>query len=63
MNLKVNRQFKKDYDRIFRQDPETANLFLLLCEIADKKGKVLTDEAELVRLMAERFSNPGEYQL
>ena len=61
--FKPNRKFKKDYDRIFRQNPEAANLYLLLCELADKNGQVVADEQKLAILMAERFSNPREYAL
>lgn len=63
MRTKFDKRFKQDYDRIFRKNPESANLFLLLSELAGKKGKVLTDEAELARLMAKRFQNPRTYQL
>ncbi len=63
MEFKPNRKFKKDYDRIFQRNPEAANLYLLLCELADKKGRVISDEAKLARLMAERFRDPGEYAL
>ncbi|MFO7860099.1 MAG: hypothetical protein R6U41_02635 [Desulfosalsimonas sp.] len=63
MSFRVNRRFRKDYKKLFKKNPETANLFLLLCELADQKGRVITDETELVRLMAERFQDPREYQL
>ena len=59
-NLKA---IKKNYDRIFRQNPGAANLYLLLCELADKKGKIVTSERKLARLMAERFEDPTGYQL
>ena len=58
-----NRKFKRKYDRIFKQDPEAANFFLLLCELADERGQVETTEEELAELMAVRFSDPGEYAL
>ena len=61
--FKPNKRFKKDYDKIFRQNPEAANLYLLLCELADKKGRVIADEGQLARLMSERFSDPKEYAL
>ena len=38
-------------------------MMLLLCELADEKGLVKTDEAELARLMAARFDDPRAYQL
>jgi len=63
MKFKANKRFKRDYDRIFKKDPEAANLFLLLCELADKNGRVLIDEVELVRLMEARFKNARERQL
>jgi len=63
MKFKANKRFKRDYDRIFKKDPEAANLFLLLCELADKNGRVLIDEVDLVRLMAARFKNARERQL
>jgi hypothetical protein len=58
-----NRKFKRDYDKLFRKDPAAANLFLLLTEIADKKGQVVTDEKELAVLMGERFEDPRRYSL
>jgi hypothetical protein len=58
-----NREFKRKYDRIFKQDPEAANFFLLLCELADEKGQVETSEKELVNLMSIRFADPKEYSL
>lgn len=58
-----NGKFKKKYDKIFRKDPLAANLFLLLAELADRKGQVVTDEKELAALMGARFNDPKEYQL
>ncbi len=58
-----NRRFKKKYDRLFKKDPMGANMFLLLCEIADDKGQVMTNEAEIAELMAARFNDPEEYAL
>ena len=63
MAFKPNRKFRKDYDRLFKKDPMGANMFLLLCEIADDKGKVATNEAEIAELMAARFNDPEEYAL
>jgi hypothetical protein len=54
---------KKKYDRLFRRDPAAANLFLLLAELADEKGQVVTDEKELSVLMAARFEDPRRYSL
>lgn len=62
-DFKPNRRFKLDYNRIFRKNPEAANLLLLLCELADERGRVATDEDELARLMEERFDDPSGYQL
>ena len=63
MTFKLNSKFKKDYDRFFKQDPMGANMFLLLCEIADDKGQVATSEQEIAELMAVRFNDPEEYAL
>lgn len=63
MNFQPNRRFRKKYNQIFRDNPEAANLFLLLCELADKEGRIVADEAELAKLMTVRFGNPREYQL
>ena len=41
-------------------------MLLLLCELADEKGRVHLGpdpEAELAELMAARFENPAAYQL
>lgn len=61
MISRKNKKIKKNYDRIFQTNPEAANLFLLLCELADKRGRVIASEAELASLMAERFPDPREY--
>jgi hypothetical protein len=65
-----NRKFKRKYDRLFKGDPFSANMFLLLCELADEKGQVKvpgTNEKEISeeisKLMAARFNDPEEYQL
>lgn len=63
MAFNPNRKFKKEYDRIFRQDPEAANLFLLLYELANEKGEVVSNEEELAILMDARFNDYREYQL
>ena len=63
MPFKPNRKFKKDYDRLFKQDPMGANMFLLICELADEKGQVVTNEQEIAELMAARFEDPREYAL
>jgi len=58
-----NRRFKRKYKKIFKKDPEAANLFLLLCELADERGQVEASEEELAELMAVRFYDPLEYAL
>lgn len=63
MSFEPNRKFKKKYDKLFRQNPEAANLFLLLTELANEEGEVKTDEEELVELMEARFNDYREYQL
>ncbi|PKN64114.1 MAG: hypothetical protein CVU57_16195 [Deltaproteobacteria bacterium HGW-Deltaproteobacteria-15] len=59
----LNRRFRRKYDRIFRESPEAANLFLLLAELADERGQVKTDPTELAELMAQRFEDPRRYAL
>jgi hypothetical protein len=63
MTFKPNRKFRRDYDRLFKKDPMGANMFLLLCELADEKGQVMTNDAEIAELMAVRFKDPEEYAL
>ena len=63
MAFKPNHAFKRDYDRLFKRDPQAANLFLLLAELADKEGRVVTNEMEIASLMNARFTDPLEYQL
>ena len=63
VTFKPNRKFKRDYDRLFKQDPMGANMFLLLCELADEKGQVTTNEVEMAELMVARFKDPEEYAL
>ena len=63
MKFKPNRRFKKDYDRLFKKDPMGANMLLLLCELADDKGQIVTNEVEIAELMTVRFEDPEEYAL
>ena len=63
MTFKKNRRFKKKYDWLYKKDPMGANMFLLLCEIADDNGQVMTTDEEIVELMAARFNDPEEYSL
>jgi len=60
---KPNREFRRDYDRLFKMDPEVANFFLLLCELADDRGQIATDDRELSDLFAARFADAGKYSL
>lgn len=63
MTFTPNKKFKKDYDRLFKQDPIAANTFLLVCELADEKGQAKTSPEELAILFAARFEDPEEYVL
>lgn len=70
MNFKPNRAFKTEYNRLFKNDPIAANIFLLLAELADEKGQVkilgTTEEEiseEISKLIAARFNDPEEYAL
>lgn len=64
-----NQAFKKDYDKIFKEDPAAANIFLLLVELANDKGEVrfngTEDQAndEVLALVNARFSDIEAYQL
>jgi len=68
--FKPNRKFKKEYGRLFKQDPIGANVFLLLAELADDQGRVKISGAtkqdvakEVRRLLIARFNDPEEYAL
>lgn len=66
MAFKPNRKFKKQYDKLFKKDAIEANMFLLLCELANEKGQVRLGpkpDEELSELMAARFQDPEAYQL
>jgi hypothetical protein len=63
VNFQPSRHFRRKYDRIFRKDPTAANVFLLLCELANERGQVETSPEELVILMQARFNDPTEYAL
>ena len=63
MAFKPNRKFKKKYDKIFKKDPLAANVLLLVFEIANEKGQVITDERQIADLMMVRFNDPWEYAL
>ena len=55
--FKPNRSFKKKYDRLFMKKPTAANTWLLLQELKDEKGHIVTSEQEIVKLLSIRF--PG----
>jgi len=69
MNLSLNKHFRKDYDRLFREDPSKANMFLLLVELADKNGQIMFKgnskkaTKALRDLFLARFNDPLEYAL
>lgn len=67
MNFSPNRRFRRDYNRLYRKDPAAANVFLLLCELADEYGQAAFESAcpeeEIQRLMTARFNDPLAYQL
>jgi hypothetical protein len=63
MEFKQNKQFCRHYNQLFKKDPEAANLFLLICELADERGLIETSPEELADLMAVRFSDSREYAL
>ena len=58
-----NRKFRREYKKLFKQEPQAANVFFLLCELADEKGQVETSPEEIARLMAARFEDPRRYAL
>lgn len=58
-----NRVFRRQYNRAFKKDPTAANMFLLLTELADKRGQLETSPEELAVLMAARFEDSEAYQL
>ncbi len=63
MAFTPTKKFKKKYDWLYKQDPLAANTFLLICEMADEKGQVVTDEKEIADLIAIRFEDPRRYAL
>ena len=59
-----NRNFRRDYDRIFKKNPAAANMLLLLCELSDERGQVMNvNEMELALLFNARFDDPKAYHL
>jgi len=63
MTEQPDNKFKRRYDRLFRVNPLGANMFLLIAELADKRGRVKTTEAEIAVLFNARFEDPKAYQL
>lgn len=69
-NFIPTREFKRKYDRLFKEDPIMANIFLLMCEMADKNGKIKLKNGpdgipgeEIYNLMRDRFKDPEVYAL
>jgi hypothetical protein len=60
-----NQSFKRDYDKIFKENPVAANLFLLLFEIADDAGTIVgLSDQDIVYLSKLRFGDDyTKYQL
>lgn len=63
MSFKPNGKFKRKYERLFLQNPLGANMFLLIAELANDKGRVKTSEEEIAVLFNARFDDPKAYQL
>lgn len=64
--FKPNKAFRHDYNKLFKEDPGEANLFLLMVELADKNGQIAIDNPffeVLAVLMHKRFKDPTAYQL
>ena len=70
MAFNPNNKFRKKYREFFKKDPLSANLFLLLCELAGPDGKVILPEdpgaidRELASLMQPGLKIPmgGSYE-
>ncbi len=66
---KLNRKFRREYNRIFEKDPVAANLFLLLAELAGPDGTVTFPggpremSQELSDLLQARFEDPYARQI
>jgi len=63
VSFKPNGKFKRKYERLFLQNPLGANMFLLIAELANDKGRVKTSEEEIAVLFNARFDDPKAYQL
>ncbi len=49
------KKLREEYDRLFAKNPAGANTWLLLQELKDEKGQVLTNEKQLAKLLGIRF--------
>ncbi len=58
-----NPEFVKDYNEIFKESPLAANIYLLICEMADNNGQVTMSDDELTAAVNARFIDPDAYQL
>lgn len=62
-----NRRFRRAYERLFRNDPVGANIFLMLAGLVNEHGEIRLEasspEIEIQRLLEARFDDPREYQL
>lgn len=66
MRILSNQTFKTEYSRLFKIDPLTANIFLLMVELADKRGRIKLGpypEEQIIGLLMKRFDDPRRYQL
>jgi len=61
--FRPNRRLRRHYKRLFKENPQAANVFLLLCELANEQGEVETNPEELQKLMTARFEDPRGYAL
>ena len=61
--FRPNKRFKADYDKLFKDNPEQANVLLLLCELADEHGQVEISDDDLTHLFNARFNYSTEYSL
>jgi hypothetical protein len=63
------RKFKKEYMKLFIKDPLSANVSLLLYELAGPDGKIVLPkepeemDREIANLIQERFQDPHGLQL
>ncbi len=62
--MTLHREIRNDYyDQLFAQSPETANVFLLLCDMANADGVVEgISDAELCAIV-KKNEDLREYQL